>query len=106
MGDKIVVVGDEDLCMGFGLAGVVKTFETQDSVFAEQTLLNLFEKDDIGLVIVYDYLVRGFSAKTKSRIQTLTKPVVLTVPGKRGPDEKGESLQAMIKKAIGVEIKS
>ena len=106
MADKIVVVGDEDLCMGFGLAGVVQTFQTNDAFFAERTLNDLFEKDDIGLIIVYDYLVSEFSPKMKKKLQILTKPVVITVPGRAGADEKAESLQAMIKKAIGVEIKS
>ncbi len=105
MGDKIIVIGDEDLCLGFGLAGVVQSLETSDSAQAEQMLGGLAERDDVGMVIIYDELARDFSFKMKNRLQQMTKPVVITVPGKMGASAESESLAMMIKKAIGIELK-
>ncbi len=105
MGDKIVVIGDEDLCLGFGLAGVVRSYETSEAGRAEELLGELAERDDIGMVIIYDEFVRDFSFKMKNRMQQMTKPVVITVPGKMGASAESESLSAMIKKAIGIELK-
>jgi len=103
---KIVVVGDRDLCLGFGLAGVVESHEINDAAQVEPMLLLLMDREDVGMVILYDEFMNHLSVKLKNKLQTVTRPVLVTVPGKKGADEKAESLQALIKKAIGVELKN
>ncbi len=105
MAHKIAVIGEEDLCMGFGLAGIIKNFTPKDSFEAEALIDEIVAKDEIGMVIIEEELAKGFSYKMKNRLQQMTKPVVVTVPGKMGTEEDSESLSAMIKKAIGVELK-
>ncbi|MFA6048682.1 MAG: V-type ATP synthase subunit F [Candidatus Micrarchaeia archaeon] len=105
MGDKIVVIGDEDLCTGFGLAGITQGYETSDPAEAERLVSEFAEREDVGMVIIFDSLAAGFSPKMKARLQQITKPVMITVPGKMGADAQAESLSEMIKKAIGVELK-
>ncbi len=105
MGDKIVVIGDEDLCTGFGLAGVTEGFRIADPSEAERLVSEFAEREDVGMVIIFDSLVAGFSPKMKARLQQITKPVIITVPGKMGADAQAESLSEMVKKAIGVELK-
>lgn len=105
MGYDIVIVGDEDLCTGFGLAGVVQSRVTSDSREAEKIVSSLCDSEKVGLVIIHDRLASGFSQKMKNRMEKITRPVLVAVPGKQGPDSQTESIAALIKKAIGVDFK-
>ncbi len=104
--EKIVVVGDRDLCIGFGLAGVVEAHEIQDPSQVEARIWSLMEREEVGLVIMYDEFLNHLTPKLKNKLQSVTRPVFVAVPGKKGADEKAESLQVLIKKAIGIELKN
>jgi vacuolar-type H+-ATPase subunit F/Vma7 len=102
---KIRVIGDNAMVMGFALLGVRDCVLTT-AVNAEEELRKALETEDLGMIILLDDFAAGFSAKTKRRIESTTKPVIVIIPGKAGSGKQGSSnLAAMIKKAIGVELK-
>ena len=105
--EKIAVIGDHDTVVGFRLAGIAQAIAvTQES--AEQEFNKIITDQTIGIVIDQDDFARGFSHKTKKTIENLAKPVIVTVPGKSElvKGEKSGSIAEMVKRAIGIELKT
>ncbi|MFA5246658.1 MAG: V-type ATP synthase subunit F [Candidatus Micrarchaeia archaeon] len=103
---KIRVIGDNAMVLGFSLLGVREGVLTTAEK-AEEELRKALEAEDIGMVILLDDFAASFSHKMKRRIESTTKPVVVIIPGKAGSGKQGATnLAAMIKKAIGVELKA
>jgi len=103
---KIRVIGDNAMMLGFSLLGIRDcVITTADK--AEDEVKRALEDESMGMVILLDDFATGFSAKMKRRIESTTKPVVVIIPGKAGSGKQGASnLAAMIKKAIGIELKA
>ncbi|MEK6953375.1 MAG: V-type ATP synthase subunit F [Candidatus Micrarchaeota archaeon] len=99
--DKILVLGDRDLVTGFKLVGV------RDGVVcsaedADGKLNALLQRQDAGIIIFQDEFFGSLSHKTKKLIETIPKPVVVSVGVKAASST--ENLQAMIKRAIGISL--
>ena len=103
--EEIGVFGDAETVRGFKLAGVrhamIATEGDVDEKFAE-----MLAKPGIGLVILSEDTQKLFSQKTLKTLETLAKPVVTTIPGKRAKPGEGSSLAKAIKKAMGIDLKN
>ncbi len=99
--DKIVVLGGRDVVLGFQLVGVSEGYPVQQEE-AEQKLSGLLDRPDMGIIILEDAYAQKFSLKMKRRLELLSKPVVVEV-GLRAGGSAG-SLQAIIKRAIGITL--
>ncbi len=106
-GEKIIVIGDHDTVVGFALAGVQETIAATRQT-CEEIFLKTIARSDAGIVIVQEDLTNAFSHKTVKVIETLARPVVVMVPGKAellGAKKSG-SIQELVKRAIGIELKN
>jgi len=101
---KIVVYGHGPTVLGFRLIGIEGEVVDQAKEMEkkiEEVLLN----KNIGIVLVEESLFNKIDWRLKKRIENIASPVVLTVAGAR-PEERGkESLDMLIKKALGFELK-
>ena len=102
---EIGVVGDFDTVTGFRLAGVKKAYEVDDPGAAVERLKKLI-KGDTGLIIITEKLAE----QIRDEIAVLTEgkafPLIVEIQDKRGPIEgKVDPIKALIKKAVGVDIK-
>ncbi len=105
--EKITVIGDHDTVVGFGLAGVTSLVAvTRENCEAE--FLKAIQASDVGVVILQDDLTAGFSHKTRKTMETLAKPVIVTVPGKSEAlgGKKSGNIADLVKRAIGIELKA
>lgn len=96
----IAVIGDQQLCLGFQLAGITDTFDIDtDGASFEDTLDDLMDQDYGILITKHDYLAE-LPKKKRLNVQNSVEPVVVTL------SHSGESndLRAKIKQAIGVDI--
>jgi vacuolar-type H+-ATPase subunit F/Vma7 len=101
----IRVIGDHEMVQGFSLLGVRDIVLATEKT-AEDELRKAMDSEDSGMIILLDDFYANFSPRTKRRVETTAKPVVVLIPGKRGTSAQGSgNLAAMIKKAIGVELK-
>ncbi len=101
--EKIVVLGDKYTCLGFKLAGVADFFEAEGRQ-AEAKLVELIAREDIGIIIVNEKVVAEADWRLKKRLEGIAKPSVVTVPDKTGESFEGESLKALVKRALGFEL--
>ena len=99
--DKIVVVGDAEMVLGFKLAGITRSYPVQPAD-AEAIANSLFSESDVGIIIMQDSHFDALSHKAKRLIDTASKPVVVTV-GTRSAS-KSDDLQKLIKRAIGITL--
>ena len=105
--EKILVLGDADTTLGFRIAGVTNTIETNLEK-CEKDFLALISKPDIGILIVQEDFFFSFSRKTQKLTETLSKPVVVTIPSKTSVlgGKKSGSIAELVKRAIGIELKN
>jgi len=102
---KIKVIGDHEMIQGFSLLGVRDSVLATEST-AEDELKKAMDSEESGLIILLDDFYANFSLKTKKRVEATAKPVVVLIPGKAASSKQSSgNLAAMIKKAIGVELK-
>ena len=103
---EIAAAGFAETLTGFKLAGLNVVSEcTRDN--ADGNVNALMDDVAIGLIIIDQDLYPSLSIKTKRRIDASTKPVVISIPGRSGATDAGkESIAMMVKRAIGVELKS
>ena len=102
---EIGVVGDFATVTGFRLAGVKETYEVEEPGAAVESLKKLM-REDIGLIIITERL----ADQIRDEIEVLTEgkafPLIVEIQDKQGPIEgKVDPIMALIKKAVGVEIK-
>ncbi|MEM4255013.1 MAG: V-type ATP synthase subunit F [Candidatus Norongarragalinales archaeon] len=101
---EIAAVGFPEVLVGYKLAGIRITAEC-DSQNADSKLNALMDDEKVGLVILDEDLIPFLALKTKKRLEASTKPIVISIPGKSGKTQAGgESISAMVKRAIGVDL--
>lgn len=101
--DKIIVIGDSAMVMGFKLAGVTEAYVAEGRA-AEKKLSELVDRENAGIILVDESLLSIIDWRLKKKIESIAKPVVIGVPGKEGRPAKGERLGEMIKRALGFEL--
>jgi len=100
---KMAVIGDEDTVALFTFAGVGRGVVAGGEVAAQ--LDELVEDPDIGVIIITERIADTLLDKiTKIKLQR-ELPIIVEIPDKRGREEEREdSLDALIRRAVGVEI--
>ena len=94
---EIAVIGKEDFCLGFSLAGVRNIFETAEPADA----VGIVNKNqEIGIVIFDESLLNKLDEFEKSKIEGSVRPVFVML----SLNEESDALKKMIKKSIGVEL--
>jgi V/A-type H+-transporting ATPase subunit F len=102
---EIGVVGDFDTVAGFRLAGVKEAYEVEESGAAVESLRKMM-KEDIGLIIITERLADEIREEMDALTAGRALPLIVEIQDKKGPIEgKVDPIMALIKKAVGVDIK-
>ncbi len=100
---KIVAVTDEHMNLMFQLVGVeTLTIKDPDPEVFEEKFEELFEQEDLGIIIITEQLLmrhRDFLKEFKMK----DKPIIVEVPKLIGP-LKEEYFENFIKKYIGLAV--
>lgn len=104
--DKIIVIGEEELTLGFRLAGVSEWYTFGGEEGAKK-LGELLKRSDVGIIIASSGIRKALDWRLESAVEASSKPIVVFVPGKRGGiDESEMSLQELIRRSIGINLES
>jgi V/A-type H+-transporting ATPase subunit F len=102
---EIGVVGDFDTVTGFRLAGVKEAYEAEEPGAAVENLKKLM-KEDVGLIIITERLADEIREEMDALTAGRALPLIVEIQDKGGPVEgKIDPIMALIKKAVGVDIK-
>lgn len=103
---KISVIGDSTTVLGFKLAGVKETVETQDPSKALEDLRRLFKDKEIGLIIITEKLADKLREEIDKLTEGVVTPLIVEIPDKSGTIErKVDPIKELVRRAVGVEIK-
>ena len=94
---ELAVIGKEDFCIGFSLAGVRNVFETAEPADAIE---RVNQNQEVGVVIFDESLLNKIDEFEKSKIEGSVRPVFVML----SLNEESDALRKMIKKSIGVEL--
>ncbi len=101
--DKVAIIGDDTLVAGFKLAGIDEYFIVPDGQVEGKTS-ELLSSPGYGILIVSERIAEGFDWRLKKRIEASAKPVVVSVPDRQGAASQSESINKLIKRAIGFDL--
>ena len=94
---EIAVIGKEDFCLGFRLAGINRIFETDDP---REAINQVKQVQEVGVVVFDQNLAEKLDDDEKKDIEDSLRPIYLNLSTEASED----SLKKMIRKSIGVEI--
>lgn len=99
----MAVIGDVDTVALFKLAGVGRTVVADDDVPAQFD--ELVGDEDVGVIIITERIAQSIMRKiTQIKLQR-ELPIIVEVPDKRGKmEEREDSVNMLIRRAVGVEI--
>ena len=99
---KLVIVGNEEECLGFSLAGVEGVIVEDDSMFVEQ-MQHLFSDHEIGVIAIADRYFSVFSERFSPVIEKRAVPAVVFIPSMDGTHHKS-SLKEYLASILGIRL--
>lgn len=102
--DRMVVIGDRAMTLGFRLAGVDEYYTLPPEEGAKK-LEELTKEENVGIIIADSRIKQLLHWRFAKEIEQMAKPVVVFIPDqKEAKGAPAETLSATIKKALGVEL--
>ncbi len=99
---KLVVVGNEEECLGFSLAGVEGVIIEEESMFTDQ-MQQLFNDNEVGVIAVADRYFSIFSKRFSSVLKQRAVPAVVFIPSMDGTHHQS-SLKEYLASILGIKL--
>jgi len=99
---KLVIVGNEEECLGFSLAGVEAVVVEDESSFIEQ-MKTLFSDHEIGVITIADRYFSAFSEHFSTVIEKRAVPAVVFIPSMDGIHHKS-SIKEYLASILGIRL--
>lgn len=102
---KIAVVGSRLLAIGSKLAGIVASYTVTEQEEVESTLRTLLQRDDIGIIIITQNLVKKIrDRKLIHAVENSLMPLIIDVADFNEAQNETDQLRRMILRAVGIDI--
>lgn len=96
------MVGNEDECLGFSLAGVESVIVEDERKFIEE-MQQLFDDSEVGVIAVVDRYFSLFSERFSSVIEKRAVPAVVFIPSIDGTHHTS-SLKEYLASILGIRL--
>jgi V/A-type H+/Na+-transporting ATPase subunit F len=100
---KFYCLADEDTVRGFALAGVEGRAVAEPQAAAE-ALDQACARKDIGIIVMTDVVAQGIRPKIDSIRSGRITPLIVEIPGPKGPMPGRKSLRQSVQEAIGIRL--
>jgi len=100
---KFYCIADEDTVRGFRLAGV-EGRAVADPKQATEALDEAFKRSDVGIVILTDAVAAGIRSHVDGYRGGSARPLIVEIPGPKGPLPGRKTLRQFVQEAIGMRI--
>ena len=103
---KVIVITDPETADGFRLAGV-DVVEAPTMEAAKEQISLLLDDENTGILAVNDSFFNAIDEKTRQKIDSIYRPIVIPLPVKETVETVGERrayLSRLIHRAIGIDI--
>ncbi|SNR61509.1 V-type ATP synthase subunit F [Desulfurobacterium atlanticum] len=99
---RMVFVGTDDECTGFGLAGVETVVVETEREF-QQEMLKLLKEPSVAVIVVSEKFVDFFNKSLKEKLGKKALPAVVFVPSFEGVTSK-QSLKEFLASVLGIRL--
>ena len=99
---RLVVVGNEEECLGFSLAGVEGVVVKDEQAFLEKMSM-LLKDEEVGVISVVDCYFDLFASHYSDRIARHPIPAVVFIPSLDGIHHEA-SLKEYLASILGIEL--
>lgn len=103
---KLAILTDPETATGFKLSGV-DTYVAYDLTEAKKVLNTLINDDKSGIIAVNEEFLGAIDERTRQKIDTLYRPIVVPLPVKKKvllPEERRTYLSRLIRRAVGFDL--
>ncbi len=102
---KIALLGNQQLNLGFKLAGITESSTVSETEAAEAKLREFLARDDIGIIIVSSSVKRLVKdRRLHDTMEASILPLVVQVPEPNEGITEEDTLRNLIMRAIGIDI--
>jgi vacuolar-type H+-ATPase subunit F/Vma7 len=101
---KMAVLGDRETAAYFRVSGVKRSRYVKDKAEAESALARLLADVSISLIIVTEPVMEWVQPMLAKHSREY--PLVVSIPTKKGPRSEVDTLAQLVKRTVGIELKS
>ncbi|RBQ23966.1 MAG: V-type ATP synthase subunit F [Methanocorpusculum sp. MCE] len=97
---EIAVIGKKEFVLGFQLAGIKKTYSTENPEKLAETITKVLDDANVGILVLQSTDLDQIPRRLQVIIENSVKPTIVTIGG----HEAGLSLRERIKRSVGVDL--
>lgn len=101
---KIALLGDRETAAYFRVSGVKRSRCVKDRAEAERALTRLLSDPSVSLIIVTEPVMEWIQPMLSKHRREY--PLVVSIPTKKGPRGDVDTLAQLVKRTVGIELKS
>ncbi len=101
--EKIAVIGEREIALGFRLVGIKDTF-IKTGTEAVKVFAELMNEKNFNLILVSEGIKEYMEKNLLRLAETSLKPLVVFIP-LPGEEQERESVESLAKRVLGVDIK-
>jgi vacuolar-type H+-ATPase subunit F/Vma7 len=101
---KIALIADKATSAYFKITGIKSSYAVKDKETAEKTFRKVQSDETISLIMVTEPVmewIQPILERTKKEF-----PLVVSIPAKGGPKAQADALAELIKRTVGIELKT
>jgi V/A-type H+-transporting ATPase subunit F len=100
---KYSIIGDEDTVLGFGMVGVAGKVAL-DADEAKRAFQDILEDKETSIIIITERVADMIRPIVDRYLFTESFPLIVEIPGRRGPKPGRPGIREMVNAAIGLKL--
>ncbi|ASI13680.1 A-type Na(+),H(+)-transporting-ATP synthase subunit F [Candidatus Mancarchaeum acidiphilum] len=101
--EKIAVLGERKIALGFELVGIKDVFISEDPKGMHDKLFEIINGKAYNLILASDSVEKYLGEDELRSIETMMKPVVIFIPVSSDVENK-ESVEKLAKRILGIDL--
>ena len=97
---EIAVIGNSEFILGFRLAGIRKTYATDDDEKLSGQITSVLQDREVGILVLNSSDMEKIPRRLRTTLENSVKPTVIAIGGEEG----GLSMRDRIKRSVGVDL--
>ena len=97
---EIAVIGNSEFILGFRLAGIRKTYASENDEKLIENITSALQDDEVGILVLNSSDMEKVPRKLRETLENSVKSTVIAIGGEEG----GLSMRERIKRSVGVDL--
>jgi V/A-type H+-transporting ATPase subunit F len=98
---EIAVIGNSEFILGFRLAGIRKTYSSENDEKLTEYITNVLQDGEVGILVLNSSDMEKVSRRLRATLENSVKPTVIAIGSE---EEGGLSMRERIKRSVGVDL--